>query len=110
MKMIWIPLLALPAFLAAGLHDNQVQVVQVPKTVAAPSPSSWINLQGIDIPDPVNIVGLGIFLLSQIFAAKTTDIFPTLHVFQLSLNTTFYKLKICDRADVKSCMYSGASR
>jgi hypothetical protein len=58
-----------------------------------------------------NVDLLGIFesLVSQVFVANTAWVFPTLPYLRTSPSLNFFKMEVCERADIKRCMYYGAS-
>jgi hypothetical protein len=89
-------------------ESSEVVPAQIGVASQVQSPSER-GSQGFEISDAYNISSLGILLLYQFFPAKTTDIFPTIPLISLLPNSTLYKMKICDRADVKLCLLTGES-
>lgn len=69
---------------------------------------SQSSSQTHDIPELFNIVGWGFFLVMQLSPAKSNGVFRSGPLVHFPRKRTSYEMKICQRAAVKSCMFSGA--
>lgn len=95
--------LAIVSLALAGASGSHV-ILNGTSIGSAESPSQD---QGVDIPDLWDSNSWSFFLLLQLFPAQLSDIFPGSPWVFLSPDTSFYRLKVCERAAVTDCMPAG---
>lgn len=92
------------ALIVSGVCGKAIPAAQ------APGPAAQIEQQiprifGFEIRDVFGIPTFLLFLVGQLFPAQVTDTFPTsLAWINLSPSIETYKLKLCDRKDVLTCI------
>ncbi len=79
------------------------------KDIAKLSNNTQEMYQTFQFGNNIDLLGLANFFVSQVFVANTAWVFPTLPLLRTSPSLNFYKLEVCERADIKRCMYYGAS-